>query len=204
MKSSGLLPTACAAVLLTVSCASSAPTVDPESSLRVVGTENDVRIDAQILSNSIGPSSLVTFVYEIRNLREDPIIFAEVDPSVEYVPSTATFTVGLGAEIPLDGALTKMTRIESGESRVFKVAARVAIPPAAARFARPRFLQVRLNYLDFVEPFEPYIEAPAAADEILFASWISHMAAIVTNALPIRWGATPIVSAAERLGPQFR
>lgn len=195
MKSSSLCLASATLVVATACTSSAPPRVDMSESLRVLGRENDVRIDAQLYTNHLGPSSLVTVVYEIHNLRSEPIVYAELTPTVVYHSETRTITVALGAEIPRADTFPKMIRIESGETRSFTAGARLSIPPSGSSLQRrePRYLQVRFNYLDGARAFEPYLRAEGAEklDEGLFRKWVDHIAAIVTNTLPIRWGGSP-------------
>lgn len=186
MRTSGVVLIASAAILLSTACASTPPRVDMSESFRVLGRENDVRIDAQLQTNSFAATSFVSLVYEIENLGRSPIAFAVLEPTVDYLPDSRMITVGIGAEIPRDDALPKMVRIAPGERRAFTAGARLSVGAArVARFA-PRYLQVKLHYLDEADPFQPYLDE-ATVDERLFRTWIDHIAAVVTNALPIRW-----------------
>ncbi|HSN69123.1 MAG TPA: hypothetical protein VLV48_07755 [Thermoanaerobaculia bacterium] len=169
-----------------------APTdASADKSLRVLGRDNDVRIEAKVLTNEFRQSSLVAISYDIENLRSEPIVFAALDPSVEYESSSRTLTVNLGTEIPLEQAFHRLVRIAPGEVRTFTAGARISVPGGSATRSAPRFLQVRVNYLDGAAPFEPLIASGSLApadEEGLFRSWVEHVAAVVTNALPIRWG----------------
>lgn len=196
---SRLLPVSVPALaLLAGACASAPPAVDMRDSMRVVGREADVRVDAQILTNEVRPGSLVAITYEIENLRSEPIVFAPVAPAVEYLASSGTITVTLGSEIPDGDALPRLIRIAAGEKVGFTTGARISVPPTPRSALRnhPRYLQVRLSYLDGAEPFEPWLQTgpsstARALDEGLFRNWIDHVAAVVTNALPIRWSGSP-------------
>ncbi|HEU5162450.1 MAG TPA: hypothetical protein VFV54_04830 [Thermoanaerobaculia bacterium] len=211
MNFSANVSVALAATLLAAACASTPQPVstDPtdaaaDKSLRVLGRDNDVRIEARVLTNEFRQSSLVAISYDIENLRGEPIVFAALEPTVDYEPSSRTLTLSLGTEIPLQQAFPRLVRIAAGERRTFTSGARISVPSGSAMRSGPRYLQVRFNYLDGVGPFEPLIAngslAPAD-EEGLFRSWVDHIAAVVTNALPIRWGGserTLTGSAAER------
>lgn len=198
-----------ALALFTGACASTPPAVDMRESMRVLGRENDVRVHAQIFTNDVRPGALVAITYEIENLRPEPIVFAPVPPSVDYLASNRTITVTLGSEIPDGEALPKLIRIAAGEKVGFTTGARISVPPTPRSALRnhPRYLQVRLSYLDGAEPFEPWLQAEAARgargmDDGLFRSWIDHVAAVVTNALPIRWsGSLPSEAGAASRSP---
>lgn len=206
MKALAIFVALCAAVFLAACASTSTPTVDLDDSFRVLGRENDVRIDAQLFTREIGPSSPVGLVYEVKNFSSEPILFAPIDPSVEYHPDSRTITVGLGAEIPVAEALPAMVAIRPGESRSFTTGAAVTMPVARGLtgLEQPRFIQVRVNYLRGTERIDDLVEAETPQlSEGLFRSWVDHIAAVVTNALPIRWGASrrgaaPLVDASSQ------
>lgn len=184
---------ACCATILSMACATThTPSVDHSDSFRVVGRENDVRIDAQLHTRQVGPTSPVSIVYQVRNLSSHPIMFAPIEPTVAYHADSRTITVGLGAEIPIVEALPAMVSIAPGESRSFTAGAGLKFAvPDAVRSAHPRFIQVRFNYLRDPAGIEGWIDSSAVASEPsegLFRTWVEHIAAVVTNALPIRWG----------------
>lgn len=205
------LRVAFAAALLTAACStgqssvSTTPTdASVDKSFRVLGRDNDVRIEAKVLTNEIRQAATVAITYEIENLRNEAIAFAPLDPTVDYEPGSRTLTVGLGSEIPVEEAFPRLVRILPGERKTFSTGARINVPSASATRFGPRYLQLRFNYLDGTEPFEPLITNGGHAtddQEGLFRNWLDHIAAVVTNALPIRWGAgadRAMVSAADR------
>jgi hypothetical protein len=179
------------ATMFSMACATT-PAIDPSDSFRVVGRENDVRVDAQLYTRQIGPSSPVSLVYEVKNLSSHPIMFAPIEPTVAYHADSRTITVGLGAEIPVAEALPAMVSLVPGESRSFTAGAALKLAvPSAVRSAHPRFIQVRFNYLRDPSGIEGLIDSGVMASEPsegLFRTWVEHIAAVVTNALPIRWG----------------
>jgi hypothetical protein len=193
MKPRVLILALCATMLSMACATTSPPSVDPSDSYRVVGRENDVRVDAQLRTRQIGPSSPVSLVYEVKNLSSDPIMFAPIEPTVAYHADSRTITVGLGAEIPVIDALPAMVSLAPGESRSFTAGAGLKLAiPNSLRSAHPRFIQVRFNYLRDPSGIEGWIASGATASEPpegLFRTWVEHIAAVMTNALPIRWGA---------------
>lgn len=194
------------ATMMSMACATtSTPSIDPSDSFRVVGRENDIRVDAQLHTRQIGPSSPVSLVYQVKNLSSHPIMFAPIEPTVAYHADSRTITVGLGAEIPVVEALPAMISLAPGESRSFTAGAalKLAVPNA---LRNPRFIQVRFNYLRDPAGIEGLIDSSVVASEPsegLFRTWVEHIAAVVTNALPIRWGGrdrtgAPAVDASRR------
>ena len=72
----------------------------------------------------------------------------------------------------------------------------LVMPASAGPFvAYPQLLRLKVNFLGNVKPFEKLIDIPerAIADaklaDSMFATWIENNEAVVTNAIPIRWGA---------------
>jgi hypothetical protein len=211
MNFSATVSVALAATLLAAACASTPQTVSTlptdasaDKSLRVLGRDNDVRIEARVLTNVIRQAGTVSIAYDVENFRNEPIVFAALDPTVDYEASSRTLTLGLGSEIPVEAAFPRLVLIAPGERKTFTAGARISVPVGSTVRSGPRYLQVRFNYLDGAGPFEPLIASGAVAEadeEGLFRSWIDHIAAVVTNALPIRWGGaarSPMGSASER------
>lgn len=192
------LRVAVAAALLAAACSTSQSSVSTtptdasvDKSFRVLGRDNDVRVEAKVLTNEIRQAATVAITYEVENLRKEPIAFAPVDPTVDYEPASRTVTVGLGSEIPDPETFPKLVRILPGERKTFTTGARISVPPSSSVRLGPRYLQLRFSYLDGTAPFDPLIASggqPSGDTDGLFRSWLDHIAAVVTNALPIRWG----------------
>ena len=60
---------------------------------RLVATDNDVRIDAQVRGEMLGPSTQIPIDYDITNNRNSPIAIAELLPETTYDGETQTVTV---------------------------------------------------------------------------------------------------------------
>lgn len=186
------------AALFLASCATSTH-VDPKEPKRVLGLENDVRVDAQLSADRMAPNSLVGVTYEIENLRSEPIALADLLPEITYENDSRTITINLGAEVPGNQIVPRLIRIRSGEKKSFTTSARMnlVMPAAAGPFVSyPQLLRLKVNFLGNVQPFEKLIDIPerAIADaklaDSMFTTWIENNEAVVTNAIPIRWGGT--------------
>jgi len=173
--------------------------VDPKEPKRVLGLENDVRIDAQLSADRMAPNSLVGVTYEIENLRNEPIALADLVPEITYETDSRTITINLGAEVPGNLIVPRLVRISSGEKKSFTTSARMnlVMPASTGPFvAYPRLLRLKVNFLGNVQPFEKLIDIPerAIADaklaDAMFSTWIENNEAVVTNSIPIRWGAS--------------
>jgi len=184
--------------LFLLACSTSSQ-VDLKEPKRVLGLENDVRIDAQLSADRMAPNSLVGVTYEIENLRNEPIALADLIPEITYENDSRTITINLGAEVPGNQIVPRLVRISSGEKKSFTTSARMnlVMPATAGPFvAYPQLLRLKVNFLGNVQPFEKLIDIPERAisdaklADSMFATWIENNEAVVTNAIPIRWGAT--------------
>jgi hypothetical protein len=183
-----------------VTACSSAPQVSSSEPRRVLGRDNDVRVDAQVYAETLGPGSVVHIAYEVQNFRKHPIAVSDLSGEASYDPQSRTITLNLGSELPYEDGVRKLTVVPSGEKKSFTTGARVNtyVPVAGPTAAVPKFVRVRVNYLGNVEPFEHEAAAlpPPTQGKIrqvidrLFPAWIEHNEAIFTNAIPIRWGGT--------------
>lgn len=193
-------------LLLTLGCASSAA-IDLNEPKRLLGRENEVRLGAQIGGDNLFPGGNVALTYEIENLRTGPIAIAELLPATTYDPDTQTITINLGSEVPGNEIVPRLVVVESGEKKTFTSGARMdlGVIDAAARFTRPRYLRIKLNFLDDVAPFraligipERVIRDPKLADD-LFLKWIENNDSVITNSIPVSWGpARPVFPEAGR------
>jgi hypothetical protein len=192
-------------------CASSP--VNLNESRRVLGTENDVRVDAEIWGDKLSQSTTVTFKYDITNQRQTSIAIAELLPVASYDPETQAVTIDLGSEVPGEEFLPRLVVIGPGEKRSFSSAAHVNIllPPNRTNSSLMRYpnaLQVKLNFLNDPAPFEMLVGIPERAvhdpklANDLFPKWLERNEVVLTNTLPMRWGAEetsmPTASARRR------
>jgi len=162
---------------------------------RVLGRENDVRLDAQIYGDALSNSTQITIVYEVENLRQKPILIADLVPESSFDPETRMITIGLGSEVPGNEIVPRLIRVNAGEKRSFTTSARVRVitPATGPNGGQPRFLRLRLNFLNNDAPFEELIGIPeraVASRELanrLFPSWLESNEALYTNEIPITW-----------------
>ena len=186
------------AAMVLASCASSP--VNLNESRRVLGTENAVRVDAEVWGDKLSQSTAVTFKYDITNDRPTSIAIAELLPVASYDPDTQAVTIDLGSDVPGEQFLPRLVVIGPGEKRSFSAVAHVNIllPPNRANSPMTRYpnaLQVKLSFLNDPQPFamlvgipERAVYDPKLANE-LFPKWLESNEVVVTNTLPMRWGA---------------
>src|SRR5437762_1139776 len=132
-------------------------------SRRVVGTENDVRIDAEVFGDTLGPNVNIPIKYDITNHRASTILVADLLPQATYDPDTLMVTIDIGSEIPGEQFLPRLVSISSGSKKSFHTSAHVSImhnPAATVYQPRPNALRLRVNFLGDAKPFEKLIDIP--------------------------------------------
>jgi hypothetical protein len=195
---------------LLYAAAASAAGIDMDDPRRALGREGDVRIDAQLLRDTVSPNSTIVVTYQVQNLSTAMLAIADKVADSSYDEETRTITVALGSEVPPDGSLPHMTVVRPGETKVLQSTARAAMTAAAMRASMasvPRYVQVKVAVLRDVTPFAPLIDQQQAkgarhrlSDE-LFDRWIESSDTIFLNAIPVRF--TPgEMSDAERREPR--
>jgi hypothetical protein len=172
--------------------------IDPREPRRFVGREDDVRVEAQLVSPLLRPNAAVQVIFEVQNFRKESIALDPTTTSCDYDPESATATLIVGAEVPDDKKPPRLVVIHSGEKKTFTVVARMTMPPALNARVRPRMVQLKLNYLGDVKPFEPMLAASSSrpAGDI-FPLWIENNVAVVTNALPFDFASSAAPSSVD-------
>jgi hypothetical protein len=200
-----------ALLLFILAACSSTKSVDMSEPRRVVGTENDVRIDAEVFGDTLGPSVSIPIKYDITNNRSSTILVADLLLNATYDAETLMVTVDIGSEIPGEQFLPRLISIPSGGKKSFRGAVRVAImsSPTSTPFSpRPNKLRLRVNFLGETKPFEKLIDIPEKAvhdpvlAEALFTKWVEGNETVVTNTLPMRWRVGPALD--EGVSPASR
>src|SRR6185295_5262545 len=121
----------------------------------------DVRIDAQLLRDTVTPGTPMGVTYQIHNLSASSVAIADKVTDSSYDEDTRTITIGVGSEVPPDGNLPHMVIIKPGEKRVISTAALPALRADALRstFASvPRFVQVKVAILRDIRPYAALID----------------------------------------------
>jgi hypothetical protein len=187
------LAAAIATILMLAGCGTAS--VDMDENARVLGLENGVRVDANFFGlTGSGRSASISVTYEIENQRAASIAFAEVVPIASLDSETGTFTVIVGSEVPGQQMLPRLMEIKPGERLSFSTAARLVVPTPEheVRRMRPRDINLKVVYLENVEPFrelvgipEVAVRDPNRADE-LFLPWVEGTRSVTTNAVPLQ------------------
>src|SRR5688572_24889740 len=143
-------------LLIAVATAAEAAKVNMRDPRRAVGREDDVRVDAELAQDSVSSHSTLGVTYQIQNLTEAPIAFADKTSEASYDPETQTITVAFGAEVPEDETMPHMVIIAPGEKKTFRGSGTVTIATPSVRtpwLPIPRFVQIKVTVLRDVKPF---------------------------------------------------
>ena len=92
MKSSERIAAA-AVVLLLISSMGSAAGIDFKDPRRALGREDNVRVDAQMLQDTLSPGSAISVTYQVENLSEAPIAIADKVADASFDPDSQTITL---------------------------------------------------------------------------------------------------------------
>ncbi|HEV2721450.1 MAG TPA: hypothetical protein VG323_15620, partial [Thermoanaerobaculia bacterium] len=160
--------------------------------------EDNIRIDAELLQDSLAPNSAISITYQVQNLTAQTIGIADKVTDVSYDRDSATVTFSIGAEVPAGKTMPHVVTIASGETRVLSAGGvmHVAVPKSSSPWnVVPRYVQIKVNVLLDVTPFAAQLEqqaksaaAPALPND-LFDKWINASDAVFLNAIPVRWNA---------------
>jgi hypothetical protein len=195
------------ALLATISLTAGAAAagIDMDDPRRALGREGDVRVDAQLVRDTITAGMPVGITYQIHNLSTAPVAIAPKESDATYDPDERTITLSVGSEVPPDGQLPQMVVIAPGEKKVFTTAATPALHASALRTtfaAAPRFVQVKVAILRDVNPYMPLIQkqdgrTKQQLPDELFERWFESNDTIYLNAVPVRY-TPPAASPLER------
>jgi hypothetical protein len=198
MKSSKLSSVAVATLFIAVSAR--AAHVDMTDPRRALGREDDVRIDAQLIQETVSSGSPVGITYQIENLTRQPIAVADKLCDVSYDNDSRTITLTVGSEVPKGGEMPHLTVIGPGEKKTLTTGAvlHVAAPTIHSPFVSvPQLIEIQVNILRDLTPFHVLIEeqskSPAAIllTDQQFDQWLQSNDTILLNAIPVRYNAAP-------------
>lgn len=187
MRSSRLfLAILIAIFLIHAAAATASMKIDMNDPRRVVGREDDVRIDAQLLQDTVTPGSPVAVTYQIQNFTKDPVAVAAKVTSASYDIDTRTITLAVGAEVPTDGNMPQIVVIAPGEKKVFRTGATPAYSAAAIRAggSMPAYVQVKVSILRDINPFAGTAFGQRLSDA-QFDQWFESNDTIFLNTVPV-------------------
>jgi hypothetical protein len=208
MKSSKLFLTLLATITLLHAAAAQAASIDMDNPRRALAREGDIRVDAQLIRDTVSPGTPISVTYQIQNFSKVSVAIATRVADATYDEDSRTVTLAIGSEVPPDGAMPQMVLIAPGEKKVFRTA---ATPPFSAAVMRsafaatPRYVRVKVAIMRDVEPFRPLIEAQTRVPQRLtdeqFEKWFECNDTILLNALPVQFApARPVGTNAETRG----
>ena len=194
------------ALVLLAPSALAGSAIDMDDPRRALGRQNDIRIDAQLLAESVSPGSPIGVTWQIDNGSSGPVAVSPKTASASFDSETGVITLAIGSEVPGDGRMPDLEIIPAGEKRVFRSGAAAKINAGAIRSrfaAAPRSVQVKVTILRDTEPFMALIEADSneiLSDE-LFELWFEATDTILLNTLPVYYTPGRHYGAAESRSP---
>lgn len=189
MRSSRLFFALLLAIFLIHAAAATAGTaIDMNDPRRVVGREDDVRIDAQLVQETVSPGAPVGVTYQIQNFTAAPVAIAHKIAAASYDAETRTITLAVGAEVPVDGNMPQVVVIPPGEKRVFRTGATPSFSAASVRTGRsvPGYVQVKVSILRDVKPFVGARFGEKLSDA-QFDQWFESNDTILLNTVPVSY-----------------
>jgi hypothetical protein len=153
---------------------------------RVVGREDDVRIDAQLVQDTVSPGSPVGITWQLQNFTKTPVAVAWKVMAASYDMETRTITLSVGAEVPADGNMPLIVTIAPGEKKVFRAGATPSYNAAAMRTggAMPAYVQVKVSILRDVTPYASTPSGQPLTDA-QFDQWFESNDTIFLNTVPV-------------------
>ena len=198
MRSSKLSSVAVTTLFFAV--AAHAAHVDMTDPRRALGREDDVRVDAQLIQETVSSGSPVGITYQIQNLSQQPIAIADKFCDVSYDVDSQTITLSVGSEVPKDGEMPHLLIIAAGAKKTLTTGAilHVAAPTVRSPFVSvPQLLEIHVNVLRELAPFQSLIEgqakstAPIMLTDQQFDQWLQGNDTIFLNAIPVHYQAGP-------------
>ena len=204
-----------AAIAFLLACAlqANAAHVDFNDPRRALGREDDIRIDAQLLQETVSSGSPLNVTWQVENLTGNAIAVADKVADVSYDADASTIELSIGSEIPTGDVMPHLTVIAPGQKKVFSSAAVVRVVAAGGRgplASFPRFVTIKVNVLRDVSPFATLVQeqaqarlgaAPVKLPDALFDRWVESNDAIFLNPLPVAWSGETKTTAAEARRP---
>ncbi|HEV8432300.1 MAG TPA: hypothetical protein VGR95_02725 [Thermoanaerobaculia bacterium] len=187
------------AVTLTAAAALAGPRIDMKDPRRALAREDNVRIDAQLLQDTLQQNGPITVTYQVENLSNAAIAIADRVSDVDFNPDDATLTLTIGAETLGSKTLPHLVVIAPGEKKTLRSGGTVhGVLNAHGPFAVvPHTVLIRVNVLRDVASFRQAIQAQQQPNAVvavtndMFDRWIDSNDSIELNALPVRWSSEP-------------
>lgn len=168
--------------------------IDMDDPRRTVGREDNVRVDAQLVQDTVTLGSPIGVTYQIENLSATPVAVADKVSDASYDSDSRTITVSIGSEVPSAGKMPRLVTVAPGEKKVFRTGVTPTLNAAATRsLAAPRFVQIKVSILRNLAPFAQLIAKQAGPAQTLsddlYDRWFESNDTIFLNAVPVRFSA---------------
>ncbi len=160
---------------------------------RTVGREDNVRVDAQLVQDTVTPGSPIGVTYQIENSSSTPIAIADKVSDASYDVDSRTITLSIGSEVPADGKMPHVVTVAPGEKKIFRIGVTPALGAAATRssLAPPRYVQIKVSILRNLAPFAHLIAKQTGTAQVLpddlYDRWFESNDTIFLNAVPVRF-----------------
>src|SRR6185503_10601928 len=169
--------------------------IDMDDPRRTVGREDNVRVDAQLVQDTVTPGSPIGVTYQIENSSSTPIAIADKVSNASYDADSRTITVSIGSEVPSDGKMPRVVTVAPGEKKIFRTGVTPSLGAAATRssLAPPRYVQIKVSILRNLAPFAQLIARQTGTAQTLpddlYDRWFESNDTIFLNAVPVRFAA---------------
>jgi hypothetical protein len=172
-----------------------ADSIDMDDPRRTVGREDNVRVDAQLIQDTVSPGSPIGIAYQIENASSAPVALADKVSDASYDPDSRTITISIGSEVPSDGKMPHVVTVAPGEKKIFRTGVTPSLGAAASRssLAPPRYVQIKVSILRNLAPFAQLIARQTGTAQTLpddlYDRWFESNDTIFLNAVPVRFSA---------------
>lgn len=185
--------------LFITAAALAGPRVDMKDPRRALARQDDIRIDAQLLQDTLQPNGPIQVTYQIENLSGSAVAVADRISDVDFNPDDVTLTLTIGTEALTGKTLPHLVVVASGEKKTMRAGGTVhGVLNGHGPFAVvPRSVLIRVNVLRDVAPFQRAIQtqqqpnAVVAVTNDMFDHWIDSNDSIELNELPVKWSSQP-------------
>lgn len=189
-------------IAISFACAAAAfaARVDMKDPRRAVGREDDVRVDAELIQDSVTSGSPIGITYQVQNLSPNPIALADKVCDVSFDTDDRAIVVTLGSDVPKDGVMPKLVVLAPNEKKTFSAGGMVHVAAPTTRnpfVAVPQFVRIKVSILRNLAVFRPLIDqqskspAPIALTDAQFEKWLENSDTIQLNTIPVDFTVSP-------------
>jgi hypothetical protein len=178
-------------LFITLATTAHAASIDMDDPRRALGREDDVRIDAQLVNDTLTPGGPIAVKFQIQNLTAQPIAIADKLATASYDTDTRTVTLSIGSETPQE-MMPHVVIIAPQEKKILQASAVPSLNAAAMRTrlgGTPRYVQLKVSILRDLAPFRALIEKQAQGaqplPDALFDQWFESNDTIALNSVPV-------------------